>query len=356
VYVNQYAENKCGAAYTIADTKEHFANGRLGSIAVTDLDTIFSTHLLAKLEEGKRLREQYQGIMFDGMLLTDTMHHSVNILAMQFIEIAQQREKATAGMDTQLAQYIEEAENIDRTLHFGSKALDEKTIVEYAERLAKLHRTIDMLETKKKRAAIEQEELQEFAEKLSDIPATWQGMTLEKQRRFVALATEKVTLTKIAPNWLQLAVDWLAEAEGVQDICYIWQRNTGVIWTEEENAILRDLYTSADRETILHALPIRSWTAIQRQAFRLQLSRPYTRNNSGLHKYLSVCDKEVMDELGIVFDKAEATKHAWWSTSCTSQTNESSQLILWASLRNVQVKSIAVNAIKKGSAAHLNNP
>lgn len=168
---------------------------------------------------------------------------------------------------------------------------------------------------------------------LDDIPAVWHTMELEKQRRFVKLSTSKVTLTKIAPNWLQLAIAWWEEDEGYHDICYIWQRNNGAIWTQAENAILCDLYPHADRGVILQALPTRSWTAIHRQAFRLQLSRPHMPNTSGLHKYLSVRDQECMDKLGIVFDEAEPEKHAWWFST---QTSELCQSTLWGRLRSVR--------------------
>jgi DNA invertase Pin-like site-specific DNA recombinase len=310
VYVNQYAAKQRSAAYTIVNTKEYFAGEKLGSIAVTDLDNIVTGHLLEKLEAGKKTREQLEPEMWDGWDDLDTM------LATRLIDVAKVQESLTAGIDAQLVEYTQEAASLENTLHYGAAALDGKTIEKFSIRLGNLRRSIDQLETKKQRAAERAAELKEFAERLDDVPALWKDMSLEKRRRFVKLVTEKITLTKLAHDWMLVEIAWFWP-DVPHSFCYIWQRQVGTAWTDEENRLLRTLYPHADRATILQALPTRSWTAIGRQAFNLQISRPTLPNTSGLYKTLSIRDKEFMDEVGIVFDVASPKKHAWWFTSQT---------------------------------------
>ncbi len=150
-----------------------------------------------------------------------------------------------------------------------------------------------------------------FTKKLDDIPAVWKELGIEKQRRFIALVTEKITLTKPSPNWLQLTIQWLWPDVPL-DILYIWQRGSrSEAWSDDENNILRTLYPHADRGTILHALPARSWSAILQRAVSLELSRAYQRNDNTLHRLLSVADATFMAEAGIMFDKEDPLVRYW---------------------------------------------
>lgn len=320
VYVNQNAGGKGGAAYAIIDNKEYYGGDKLGSIAVTDLDSIVTSHLLAKLEEGKKVRDYYAEMPH----FADALNELENKLVLRFLDVAKMQGSLTAGIDAQIAEYTQEAESLDRTLHFGAKALDGKTIEQYAGRLAKLRRSLDQLETKRTRLHKEQAELQEFTDRLGDVPATWEKWSVEKRRRFIELATEKITLKRVARNWLQLEIAWFWPDEP-HSLCYIWQRKTSDAWTAEENTLLCTLYPTADRAILLTALPDRSWTAIQHQAYRLHIFRPWdvrAVNSSGLHKYLSLEDQAFMESVGIVFDTEHADVHAWWSTSHTSEDSQ----------------------------------
>ncbi len=96
-----------------------------------------------------------------------------------------------------------------------------------------------------------------------------------------------------------------------------------VAWTEEENMTLRELYPTADHNTILQTLPTRNWSAIVMQAMREELSRTYQFNNSGLHRAVSVEDAAFMEQVGIPHDASDPLKRIWWITSKESNTSYS---------------------------------
>ncbi len=305
VYVYQLADEPGKALYVIEDTKETFGDHTHGSLYVKTLDRLFTTHLLEKLEEGKRLRAIVKGTEFE-----HDLDYLEDVLVSHFIDVAKAQEVITAGMDETLAKRTEEAESLERTLHYGAKKLDEKDIENFSARLAELRHDIAQITIKRDRAQKTQAELAEFVAAMDDIPAAWKGMGSAKRHRFIKLATESMTLTKPAPNWLQLEVVWLWP-DAPHSRCYIWQRTgKGESWTEEEKAILRMLYPQGDRATILQALPARSWSAINNQAHDLGVGREYQLNNSQLHRLVSVEDASFMAQVGIELE--DPYQHAWW--------------------------------------------
>lgn len=336
VYVFQRATSPDKAKYVIVDPGAVPYNKTYGSIGVRELDAIFSNHLLAKLEAGKKLREQYDGCVMDGQPLADLLDYHENIMFMQLQHVIQQQAVSTAGIDTQLLEYTEEAESLDRTLHYGAAKLSPEKIEEYAERLARLHVSIDQLQYKQKRAAAAQEALAKFSKKLDDIPAVWYGedlpedqrMTLEDKKRFVHLVVDKLILTKPSPNWLQLEIQWLWD-DAPSDVCYIWQRQgNGRMWSDAENALLRQMYPSADRASILQAFPDRRWSAISNQAATLGLSRLFQWNNSAVPRWVSLDDAAFMVHVGIVLEEKQ---RYWWMTA--NVTDKSSALAVLSARR-----------------------
>jgi hypothetical protein len=327
VYVYQNAQEPDSAVYVIVDTKDALVyRVQHGSIAVQELDHLFTEHLLEKLEAGKKLADQFVGSEWEHDV--DGIEYA---MAQRLMELTKVQDVSTAGIDAQIAGYREEADSLDRTLRYGSAKLSPEKIEEYSERLHNLEITIAQLTAQKNRANKTKEQLAKFAEKLLDVPTTWKEMELENKQRFVQLVTEKITLTRPAPNWLALRVRWLWPDEP-DSVLYIWQRQgLGEAWTDEEDGIMCRLYPQADRASILSALPRRSWKAIVEHARDLHtphgipLSRAYQFNNSQLHKALCVNDAEFMAQVGLEFSP---DARAWWIVA--RETSESSSRV-WSS-------------------------
>lgn len=309
VYVNQNAQEPEKAVYTIYTPTEYGGNNTHGSLYVRTLDRIFTTHLFEKLEEGKRLRA-----LVKDTELEDELDYLEDNLATHFIDAAQSAQVRSIDLEKKLKDYREEAASLEHTLHYGAKKLPGETVEKFAEDLAKLHVSIQQLELKKKRAERAQAELQEFVEKLDDIPGAWKKMGILKQRRFINLITDKITLTKPAPNWLLLTITWSFYDEwhnATSSLFYIWQRRgNGETWTEEEKDVLRGMYPGTDRASILEALPRRNWLAITNQAYELGVERAYQYNNCRLPKYLSLYDAEFMECEGLVLEAPD--QRVWY--------------------------------------------
>jgi len=293
----------------IMDTKAYYGRHMLGSLYVKTLDSLFAAHLLEKIEEEQRQQEAFETDYFNREDF-DTLDVPPDKLTRMFLSLLNEQEESTAGMQAQIAKYTEEADSLDRTLHFGASKLDGETIEKYSERLANLRTTLGELTRKQKKAEREKEQLLEFADEVGDVVERWHKMGIEKQRRFVRLATRKIVMSKPAPNWLQIEIVWLW---GAKSMLYIWQRQgANTAWTPEENRILERLYSTEDRVAILASLPARTWSAIVARARQIPLRRYVTTNTSVLHPFLSVDDDRFMQKHGIVFDAAAPEKYFWW--------------------------------------------
>ena len=318
VYVYQNRLEPNTAQYTICKPTAKPYVKTYGSIGVRRLDHIFTTHLLAKLEKGKAVREKYAGQELDGVPLADLIEDYDSFLVMQLEDVLKQQTVVTAGMPTQLAEYREEAESLDRTLHYGAAKLSPEKIAEYAERLARLHVSIDQITAKQKRAQATQEELAKFGKRLDDIPAAWKDMSWEDKVRFIRLVVNKMIVRKPMPDWVQIDIQWLW-GDAPTDRCYIWhRRGKGEEWTDEEKAVMHRLYSHADRQSILEALPTRSWSAIIFQAMQMRIHRTYMFSNSTLPKIVSLRDAMFMQDVGIVYNG----ETCWWMS--VEQNGESS--------------------------------
>jgi hypothetical protein len=323
VYVHQDADAPQRALYSIVNPNEYVEESRLGAIYVKTVDRIFTEHLLDKLEEGKRLRAIVKGTELEGEL--DYLEDN---LVTHFIEAAKTAQESTVEFEKKLKDYREEAASLENTLHYGAKKLPKEKVEEFSEDLAKAYVSIEQLELKKKRAQIAQAELQEFVEEMDNIPAAWKGMRISKKQRFIRLVTESITLTKPSPNWLLLDITWLFYDEwhnATRSLFYIWQRDgRGEAWTDEENSILRRLYSHADRATILSALPRRHWIAIICQARRKGLSRAYQVSNSGLPNILSVEDAAFIAQVGIELETPG--QNVWYKEAIYTKESDSQRI------------------------------
>ncbi len=319
VYVNQMAEGPEHAIYEIVAPTEHALYTRKGAIYVKTVDTLFTDLLLAKLEEGKRLRNLFKQVGLEND--ADFLEH---LMVIKFMNAAQAAQQSTKEFDTKLKGYREEAASLEHTLHYGAAKLPPETVVKFSEDLAKLHVSIGQLELKKKRAQVAAAELTKFAEKLDDIPAVWKEMRVSMQQRFIKLVVESITLSKPSPNWMLLDITWAyfnEWDESPRSLFYIWQKKgRGQSWNEEEKAILRQLYPYADRASILAALPRRNWYAIITQSTRMGVSRFCYSDEKGIPHTLSLDDAAFMRRVGLTFETADQV--VWYKESI--DRNESS--------------------------------
>ena len=109
---------------------------------------------------------------------------------------------------------------------------------------------------------------------LPDIKQDWHNLSFAVRLRFVGALVRKVVLTPVAPSWMKLEIYWKSAIGNYIDVGYIrkFQAN-GSKWTREEDAIIQELYPTADGAEILKRLPGRTWRSILIRASKLKITR-----------------------------------------------------------------------------------
>src|SRR5437660_11056883 len=99
-------------------------------------------------------------------------------------------------------------------------------------------------------------------------------MLFERKRLLVDLIVQSAEMTMASPHILKVVIALKPPVEG-RLIGYLYRKHgTRIEWTDEENTILRQMYSYAGRVEILKALSMRNWVSIVQQAHTLGLSRP----------------------------------------------------------------------------------
>jgi hypothetical protein len=141
-------------------------------------------------------------------------------------------------------------------------------------------------------------------------------MPLEDKRRFIRTATSRITLEDLCAGWLRLSIEWspLLDANMIIDEVYIWTQG-GKRWTDEEKQLIREQYSSAERDWLLERIPERSWESIITMAGTLGVSRPRSPNVSKIRVVpsllLSVSDWQLMQQYELPVEDI-LTKRATW--------------------------------------------
>jgi DNA invertase Pin-like site-specific DNA recombinase len=278
--------------YAILDPGKQHGNRYKVSIAVAALDAIFEQRLLSVLEHtehGATLRE----------------HMS---------QVRGAREQQLVSVDGQIAEAKEQITKWERSKRIAREEDDEEGEREAVRELKKKRAILRELELKQERAAVEDSELIEFLELLFGASVAWHDLTLQRKQRFIRLGTTSITIRDASTHFLEFVIAWKG---GRTDVGYIWRRRgNGGLWSDEEKAILRELYPAADRAVLLERLPRRSWSGIMDAAGEEGgLSRPRNcGNSSSMHMDVSRNDDEILELLGIEYEGTWPDKISWWVT------------------------------------------
>jgi hypothetical protein len=282
-------------AYAIIDSDRHHSSHYKQSIAVAVLDAIFVQrllHVIEYTEYGATLQQHLTS-------LRSERDHQLVSVAEQITEAKQQIAKWERSKRIAQEEGYEEGER------------------EAVRELKGKHAVLRELELKQTEADVEDADLLELVELLFGASVGWAELTFAKKQRFIRLSTRSITLREVSTHFLELEIVWKGPYART-DAGYIWRRRgNGGLYTEEENAILRELYPVADRAALLDRLPHRSWTGIMIQARQeLGLSRHRScGNSSSLHIDVSRTDNDICELLGVAYEETWPDKLTWWVTS-----------------------------------------
>ncbi len=318
VYVYQQAATKRGAAYTIKDTKAMRPEDTyLASIQVSSLDSIFTDRLLSHLKLASvwsflhRESEKSGGKFEYPSALVEAEHAEYDAIAAHFQSLQQEVETILVSVDDTIASINKRIGSLKRDLDENPGMAQEDRNDVYTA-LKNLRAQLADLQTKKAREREVAADIQVAKDLIQEVERGWDDMNLEKQQRFVRVATKQIVLEPITDGWLKLTVQWSPVMRLKHyDIAYIWrQTGSSSPWTPDEIAILKEHYATAKRSWLLERLPKRSWKGCIAQALRFGLRRPDQANDSGLSDWMCMEDRRVMQKYGLDFE--QTGQRVWW--------------------------------------------
>jgi DNA invertase Pin-like site-specific DNA recombinase len=278
--------------YSIFDEGRKHGEHYKQSIAIDELDAIFTQrllHVLDNTEHGAALREHLSDLHKD-------------------------RDQQLVSVDSQIAEAKQQIARWERSKRIAREEDDEAGEREAVRALKGKNAALRELEMKKEQANVDDAEVVELMELLFGTSVTWADLIYSNRQRFIRAATESVTLREASTQFLELQIVWKGPYART-DTAYIWRNYAnGGRYTEEDKAVLRELYPTADRAEILDRLPRRSWKGIIIQACRMGLSRPQYScpNSSGIHRDLSRSDADIVAMLGVEYEPDWPDKLTWW--------------------------------------------
>jgi hypothetical protein len=287
-------------AYAIIDSDRRISSHYKQSIAIDVLDSIFTQrllHVLEHTEQGLTLQEHLKSLQSE-------------------------RDQQLVSVDEQISEARQQIATWERSKRIAQEEGYEDGEREAVRELKGKHAVLRELELKKTEADVEDAELLELLDLLFGASIGWAGLDFGKKQRFIRLSTKSITLRDASTHFLELEIVWKGPYART-DVGYIWRtRGAGGLYSDQENALLRELYPVSDRAVILDRLPHRSWTGILNQARgELGLSRDRScGNSSGLHIDLSRNDYTICDRLGLKYDETWPDKLTWWTSSADGNT------------------------------------
>jgi hypothetical protein len=304
VYVYQKPIKKSKAFYTVRGPEHAYLDCDRIAVSVSTIDRIFEQRL------------EYHLRIFRALHAINEKSGSRAQLEKSMLAYLRQVQatitESNAGVKAQLQEYREEAESLEKTLHFGAKALDGKTIEAFSTRLANLHTTIGILSKKDDDASKTEGALRDNAKLLTDASISYHDMPFDSKQQFARLVTTTIELSEIVPRWLKLSITWSPFLGTTpKDIAYIWRNSAGDDWSEDEIYLLCQIY-GQDRDFILRSLPKRTWRAVRRMAVRKGLTRPKQYIYSSLQEDMCYEDLEIMCRFELDGTEENVHMRVWW--------------------------------------------
>ena len=145
----------------------------------------------------------------------------------------------------------------------------------------------------------------EFQTELENLTEVWDKKPGKEKKEFVNLLVTKAELSTVATHWIKCTVYWTHPAWPVETL-YIYKRRGGInAWTVQEHELVKLHYPDKPKHELLALLPDKSWTAIEMQAYKLQVKRKQKPNPLNIDGYTTWSDYLFCQEIGIDWETKE---------------------------------------------------
>jgi hypothetical protein len=313
-----YTHNDNGRAnYIICYAEAQGRVTRTGNshIHAAPIDAAFTNRFFEHLEEIHDLDEYRRYIAEE----TQKQEAQSSFISTQLLEIDSQQdaivEEITATRRAVKQQILrEQAENalLDTEKRQQELELEAKPLLDkLRSRFSTLEALKKELQGKLDQLPQESQELRQarqfasFHVELRRLRLVWDRKPFPVRKEFVNLFVEKATISVASSHWVRLDVAWSYPAWGT-DVLYVYRRsgvNEG--WTEEEKALVREHYFTADQVTFLQLLPTKTFRAIKQMAHRMGLPA-HPRTRLAVSEFITWEDWLFMQRVGI--ERGQTTK------------------------------------------------
>ncbi len=315
VYISKEIKGTNPEQYSV-DFKapDYVKNHHAARVDVTLIDAAFLEKMFGHLAALQKAAEATKA--------GETTEEATNVGEAIYEQLQQEKAESKPNglevIDGELEQLYPKIAHFDRLVTHGYD-LDEEDLVKYTKELKSLRKVEKELKAAREAIGKQEKEKAESEDLLGRTLEEWNEFNLETKRRVVKLVVESVFISRVAPTWLKIEIIWKGIGIPTADTGYLWL-NTAANrdWTEEEDAILQEMYPSCQADEILNKLPNRAWKAIIARAYRLKIKRQIF-NSSPLNRAalsLSINDLTFMTQYNInVYEARRGFVH--WSDTET---------------------------------------
>lgn len=156
---------------------------------------------------------------------------------------------------------------------------------------------------------------QEYKTLLERIRGEWDSMRFEQRKRAVNTLIDSINIAHAATCWYILTVHWRVP-QGRVDEGFLWHSHGGwPMWTQEEDAIITQLYKDAPKEALMNSLPHRPWSGIKARGQHLGLKRAHRTPVDAIPINMSLNDYLFAGEHNLTLPQGEET--IAWRSKCS---------------------------------------
>jgi hypothetical protein len=268
--------------YLVEDRIEVAARFDKIAINSSTIDGIFSERLHSRVREVLYNIGEYP-LDEEDMEGLESKRREINThLLTTLEEIEKEPEEKRSDPSENLRNAIQETKiaiaEKERVSEHGTRSMHPVDIERHFASLAKLRRSLDEMEKKLERAETEEQDREQVMQKLPEVYEKWGKMDIEEKRRFIRVATTRISLDKLATGWLKFIIEWSPVLGGnLVDEAYIWKVQGGTDWTMEEEQTVREHYLTTSRQWLMQQLPERTWQGIasRGQAIHRKARKPF---------------------------------------------------------------------------------
>lgn len=220
-------------------------------------------------------------------------------------ELQKAEEKHVVDYQESIARVDKEIKSQEMAQRISREEGDEQGYRDATKQLVLLRKDKSVLEAKAKQSSSELSELKECGNLIECAIQQWSSMKIWQQKKLVKLTVSDANTTEVSPHFLKLDVFLYMPVKACLTVYIYRSRGSRSVWSEEDIALLRDMYPTASKQAVMEAIPLYGWDAMRKKADDLGILRNKQPGDvaGGKLLALSYSDLQLMQEHGAQLEK-----------------------------------------------------